>query len=429
MFVFLCYNELSKFLKLVVKQMVQKSTKQRNEELAKDGKQLRHYGLKLRMEPNEKQKNQIHQTIGNARFTYNFYLSEKIEVYQLTGEPLRYGEFKKAFNQLKDHPYFEWLKISDKYALETAMEQVDDAFDRFFKGQNGFPNFKSKHKSKQSYSTKETNGNIKLNVEKQTVQLPKLGQVKVRLSKQHRKMFQKDGLKGHIKSATISYHSSGQYYVSLKMEEIIHLEEPMDIVKIPANEFIGLDLGLLHFYMDSNGKKVKNPKYLKDSLCKLAKLQRQLKNKIIGSHNYKKLQKKISKLHLTVANQRKDFLHKESRKLVDENQVIVLEDLNVKGMIRNKKLSRSISDVGWGMFKTFITYKASWANKTVILVDRFFPSSKLCNGCHTKNTMLSLSEREWICPSCGMKHDRDQNASRNIKEEGMRIAGVLPVSA
>jgi putative transposase len=409
--------------------LARKTTKQRNEELAKEGKQLRHYGLKLRMEPNRSQFQQIHQTIGNARFTHNFYLSEKKEVYQLTSETLTYGEFKKAFNHLKDHPYFNWLKLSDKFALECAMEEVEDAFERFFSGQNKFPKFKSKHKSKQSYTTKETNNNIRLNIEKETVQLPKLGEVKVRFSKKHRKMFQEQGLKGKIKSATITYHSSGQYYVSLKLEEIVDLVRPTDVFSISDDQIIGLDLGLLHFYIDSNENKVENPKYLKENLNKLAKLQRKLKHKKIGSSNYKKLQQKISKLHLHIANQRKDFLHKESRKVVDENQVIILEDLNVKGMIKNRRLARSIADVSWSLFKTFVSYKANWANKIVVLVDRFFASTKLCNGCHTKNTMLSLSDREWVCPTCCMKHDRDLNASRNIKEEGIRLLRSLPKSA
>ncbi|MDR7002409.1 RNA-guided endonuclease TnpB family protein [Neobacillus niacini] len=205
--------------------------------------------------------------------------------------------------------------------------------------------------------------------------------------------------------------------------------ETSDFSKIPDDQIIALDLGLLHFYIDSNGKKVDNPKFLKTKLKKLAKLQRQLKNKKIGSSNNKKLQKKISKLHLHIANMRKDFLHKESRKLVNENQVIVLEDLNVKGMIKNKKLSRSIADVSWSMFKTFVSYKADWANKKVIPVDRFFASSKQCNGCHEKNTMLSLSDREWICPNCGTKHDRDVNAAKNIKEEGIRILNELYASS
>lgn len=409
--------------------MVRKTTKQRNEELAKEGKQLRYYGLKLRMRPSKAQREQIHQTIGNARFTHNFYLSERKEVYQLTGETLTYGEFKKAFNKLKDHPYFNWLQKSDKFALECAMEEVEDAFNRFFSGQNGFPKLKNKHSSKQSYTTKETNHNIHLNIQNKTAKLPKLGNVKVNLSKKHLKMLQEQGLKGRIKSATITYHSSGQYYVSLKIEEIIPLERPLDVFSIPDKDIIGLDMGLLFFYIDSNGNKVDNPKFLKKALKKLAKFQRQLKNKKKGSSNYKKFQKKISKLHLHIANQRLDFLHQESRKVVDENQVITLEDLNVKGMVKNRRLARSISDVSWSMFKTFVTYKAKWANKTVVLVDRFFASSKLCNGCNTKNTMLSLSDREWVCLNCGTKHDRDINASKNIKEEGIRILRSLPKSA
>lgn len=398
--------------------MARKSTKEKNKELAKQGKILRHFGLKLRIEPNEKQREQIHQTVGCSRFTFNFYLGERKEVYQLTKETLSGGEFKKSFNVLKDHPMFIWLKKADKFALETAIESVEDAFKRFFKGQNRFPKFKSKHKSEQSYTTKETNGNIKLNVQNKTVQLPKLGNVKVHISKKHREMFQ-NGLKGKIKTATIKYHSSGQYYVSLKIEEVIDLHETIDYSSTPDDKIIALDLGLTHFYIDSNGKKVDNPIFLKTKLKKLAKLQRQLKNKKIGSSNYKKLQQKISKLHLHIANMRKDFLHKESRKLVDENQVMVLEDLNVKGMIKNKKLARSIADVSWSMFKTFVSYKAEWANKKVILIDRFFASSKLCNGCKEKNVLLSLSDREWVCPKCGTKHDRDINAAKNIKEEGI----------
>lgn len=401
--------------------MARKTTKQRNEELIKTGKKLRHYGLKLRLEPSDKQRQAIHQNIGNARFTFNFYLSEKLEVYRLTKETLHYGEFKKSFIGLKDHPYFSWLAKSDKFALECAMEQVDDAFTRFFKGQNKFPKYKSKHQSKQSYSTKATNGNIKLDVENRTVQLPKVGKVKVRFSKKLRNQYLEHGLDGKIKAATINYHSSGQYYVSLKMEKEIKLEHESDFSKVPDSQIIGLDLGLHHFLIDSNGEKINNPHYLKNSLKKLAKRQRRLKNKKIGSLNYKKHQQKIRKLHLHIANQRKDFLHQTSRRIINDNQVIILEDLNVKGMIKNKKLSRSISDVGWGMFKSYVTYKAEWENKKVVLIDRFYPSSKECGHCMEKNIFLSLSDRIWICPNCGKEHDRDINAANNIKKEGIRI--------
>ncbi|MEJ1517196.1 RNA-guided endonuclease TnpB family protein [Bacillus cereus] len=401
--------------------MATKKVKQRNEELAKENKVLRHFGLVLRAFPTPLQAEQIAKSIGCARFSYNFYLKEKIEVYQLTKETLSYGAFKKSFTPLKKHSQFSWLKEVDKFALECGMEQVDDAFDRFFKGQNGFPKFKKKHKSKQSYSTKETNENIKLDIENQFVQLPKVGQVKVKLSKKHREMFERNGFNGKIKSATVTRHSSGQFYVSLKIEEVIPLEGKLDVTNIPSDEIIGCDVGLTHFLIDSNGNKIENPRYLKENLVKLAKLQRKLKNKKIGSSNYNKLQRKISKLHLHIANKRKDFLHKQSRKLVNENQVIVLEDLNVKGMIKNKRLSRSIADVSWGTFKTFVTYKAEWDNKKVVFIDRFFASSKQCNGCKEKNVLLSLSDRIWVCPNCGEEHDRDENAALNIKEEGIRM--------
>ncbi len=294
-----------------------------------------------------------------------------MEVYKLTGETLKSGEFKKSFNIFKEHPLFNWLKEADKFALETAIEAVDDAFDRFFKGQNEFPKFKSKRKSEQSYTTKWTNNNIELDVEKQMVELPKLGWIKVCFFKKNRRCFKKRASMLKLNQPPLKYHSSGQYYVSLKCEETIELEDEIDWSTISLNQIIGLDLGLPHFFIDSNGKKIDNPKFLKEQLKKLAKLQRQLKNKSMGSSNYKKLQQKISKLHLHIANKRKDFLHKESRKLVNENQVIVLEDLNVKVMIKNKKLARSIADVSWGMFKTFISYKASWENKKLVIINRF----------------------------------------------------------
>lgn len=398
-----------------------KTVKERNKELALQGLKLHIYGLKLRAMPTSVQKEKIEKTIGCARFTKNFYLAERMEVYKETSETLSVAEFKKAFNALKEHSSFNWLKEVDKFALECACEEVQDAYDRFFKGQNGFPTFKKKHTSKQSYSTKETNNNIKLSIETETVQLPKIGKMNVRLSKKHRQMFRANGFNGKIKGATVSRHGSGCYYISLKVEDVIPLKPDFDLASIENAKVLGIDLGLTHFYIDSTGEKVANPRYLKRYLTKLAKVQRQLKNKKKGSSNYKKQQQKIAKLHLKISDTRKDFLHKESRKLVNENQVIVLEDLNVKGLIKNKKLARSIADVSWGMFVTFVTYKANWANKKVVRVDRFFASSKQCSGCKEKNILLSLSDRIWVCPTCATQHDRDVNAAKNIKEEGIRL--------
>ncbi|KZZ85340.1 RNA-guided endonuclease TnpB family protein [Bacillus sp. SJS] len=407
--------------------MVRKATKKKDEELAEQGLKLRHYGLRLRVRPNKEQEEKILRYFGCARFTRNFYLSERMEVYKQTGENLTGAEFKKSFIILKSHSEFGWLKEPDKFVLECAIEQVEDAFTRFFKGQNKFPKFKSKRQAQQSYTTKETNGNIKLNVEDHTIQLPKVGKVNVLLSKKHRKMFENEGFSGKIKQATVSYHSSGQYHVSLKIEEVVKREEPIELSYLREEDVMGVDLGLTHFLIDSNGVKIDNPKHLRQHLVKLAKLQRKLKKKKLHSCNYKKMQNRISKLHLHIANKRKDFLHKQSRKLVNENQVIVLEDLYVKGMIKNKKLSQSIADVSWSQFKTFVSYKADWANKRVVLVDRFFASSKLCNGCKKKQTLLSLSTRVWVCPECGQQHDRDMNAAQNIKEEGLRILRSQPL--
>lgn len=397
------------------------SVEARNLELAKEGKVLKFSAIKLRLDGTEQQNNYFLQAIGCVRFTYNFYLGEKQQVYKETGETLKYTEFKKSFNKLKDHPVFSWLKTPDKFALENAMMDVDTAFKNFFEGKSGYPVFKKKHSSKQSYTTNMTNNNIKLNAKERWVQLPKAGKVRIKMDKKQRKHLLENGLSGCIKSATVSRHSSGSFYVSLKIEEIVAIHPALSINDVNNDEIVGGDLGLTHFLILSDGTKIENPRYYRANLVKLAKMQRRLSKMKRGSQNYKKQQQKIAKLHLHIKNLRFDFLHKISRKLVNENQVIILEDLNVKGMIRNPKLSKSIQDVGWGYFKQFVQYKANWEGKRVILIDRFFPSSKLCSGCKEKKTFLSLNEREWVCPSCGAKHDRDENAATNIKNEGIRL--------
>ncbi|WP_438311266.1 RNA-guided endonuclease TnpB family protein [Sporosarcina sp. FA9] len=398
-----------------------KTVVERNKELEKEGKKLRFYGMKIRAITTPAQHQLIVKSIGCARFAYNAYLSEKQKTYKETKKAISYSAFKKDFVVLKKNPAYEWLAEPDKFALECAMEQVDDAYGRFFKGQTGYPKFKSKHTSKQSYSTKETNGNLVIDFEKQRIKIPKLGWVNVRFSKGQIASFQESGFNGKVKAATLTVHGSQQTHISLRIEEVVSLREETDWTTIPNEKIIGCDLGLTHFLIDSNGNKIENPRHLKNSLGKLAMLQRRLKNKIKGSSNYKKQQQQIAKLHLRITNTRKDFLHKESRKLVNENQIIVLEDLNVKSMIKNRRLARSISDVGWSTFVTFVKYKADWDHKKVVLIGRFFASSKKCNGCEGKNTLLSLSDRTWVCSKCGREHDRDLNAAKNIKEEGIRI--------
>ncbi|WP_438315789.1 RNA-guided endonuclease TnpB family protein [Sporosarcina sp. FA9] len=398
-----------------------KTVVERNKELEKEGKKLLFYGMKIRAITTPAQYQLIVKSIGCARFAYNAYLAEKQKTYKETKKAISYSAFKKDFVVLKKNPAYEWLSEPDKFALECAMEQVDDAYDRFFKGQTGYPKFKSKHTSKQSYSTKETNGNLVIDFEKQRIKIPKLGWINVRFSKGQIASFQESGFNGKVKAATLTVHGSQQTHISLRIEEVVSLREETDWTTIPNEKIIGCDLGLTHFLIDSNGNKIENPRHLKNSLGRLAMLQRRLKNKIKGSSNYKKQQQQIAKLHLRITNTRKDFLHKESRKLVNENQIIVLEDLNVKSMIKNRRLARSISDVGWSTFVTFVKYKADWDHKKIVLIGRFFASSKKCNGCEEKNTLLSLSDRTWVCSKCGREHDRDLNAAKNIKEEGIRI--------
>lgn len=396
-------------------------TARKNKELKVKGKQLRHYGVRLRAKPTSEQAKLILKSIGCARFAYNMYLTQKVEYYKQTKKTLSYGIFKKNFNQLKKNETHAWLKEPDKFALECGMEQVDDAYKRFFSGQNGFPRLRSKHSSKQSYSTKSTNNNIKLNIHELYITLPKVGKVKIMINKKQIAKFELENENRRILGATVSIHGSGQTHISLRFEEVVPLVKKVEPSKILASDVTGCDMGLTHFLITSDGVKVENPRHLKQNLLRLARLQKQLKNKVIGGANYKKLQAKISKLHLHVANKRKDFLHKVSRNLVDENQAIILEDLNIKEMIQNKKLARSIADVGWAMFKTFVSYKAEWVGKQVVFINQFFPSSKMCSGCTEKNTLLSLTDRIWVCPTCGANHDRDKNAATNIKEEGLRL--------
>lgn len=406
-----------------------KTTKEKNKELAKQGKQLNNFGIVLRIYPNEAQESLIKQTFGCTRLIYNKYLAERQDYYKKTGKTLSVGDYKANYlNPIKKTDEYFFLKAVDKFALESAVENVDDAYKRFFKGQNKFPKFKSKHKSKKSYTTKFTNNNIE--IKDKLLKLPKLGFVEVKLSKEKyisnnlKKIINKKAL---IKSATVS-EKAGKYYVSLACEETISLIKPLELANIDTDKIIGIDLGLIDFATITNGSretKIPNPKYLSKSEKKLAKCQRNLSKKKKGSKNFIKAKEKVAKAYEKTANQRKDFAHKLSRKLVNESQVIVVEDLNIKGMVKNKKLAKSISDAGWYRFITFLDYKLKLEGKYLIKVDRWFASSKICSACGEKNIMLTLNDREWVCSNCGTHLDRDGNAAINIRQEGMRLLSLI----
>lgn len=364
------------------------------------------YSYKFRLYPNREQKILILRTFGCCRYVFNHYLAQRMEAYRNTGKsPTRFAQ-DKDLTFLKQQEETVWLKEVDKCALQNTLKHLDSAYQNFFRrvknGEKpGFPRFKSKKDSRQSY---QTNSNIK--VFDNAVQLPKLGAVKCRVSKL---------VEGRILSATVSRSASGKYYVSLCCTDV-------EMEKLPSTgSAIGLDMGIKAFAVSSDGVEYANHKYLRKSEKKLKRLQRQLSRKTKGSANRDKARMKVARLHEHVANQRKDMLHKLSTELIRQNDVLCIEDLAPKNMVRNHKLAKSIVDVSWGEFRRQLTYKAKWYGKQLIAVDRFYPSSQICSVCGEKwGGTKDLKVRKWQCQHCGTMLDRDANAAINILNEGLR---------
>lgn len=355
---------------------------------------------KFRIYPNKSQQVQIDKTFGCARFVYNYFLDKRIKAYEEDKESLTYGKCSSLLTVLKIEK--EWLKEVDKFSLQNSLKDLDRAYQKFFKEKTGFPKFKSKHNNRQSYRTNFTNGNIEIHNNK--IKLPKLGYVKFAKSRE---------VNGRILNVTVSRNPSGKYFISVCFESEAYKPQ------IPTNKSIGLDMGISHFIIDSEGNKVDNPKYFLKYEQKLARLQRSLSRKKKGSKNRNKARIKVARLHEKIKNTREDFLHKLSTKLIRENQTVALESLKVKNMIHNHKMAKSISDASWSQFTTMLKYKSDWYGREIRLVDTYFPSSKLCSCCGFKVEKMSLEIREWTCENCGEYHDRDVNAAINILQNAM----------
>lgn len=381
--------------------------------------------FKFRLYPTEEQKEALSKQFGCARFVYNRYLDIRKTVFLETGESLNYVSCANDLTNLKRFPEFEWLQEASAQVLQQSLKDLDKAFERFFEMSKnstlpkpgkkprkdgmpkGYPKFHSKHDDQAIRYPQD------VRVEGSLIVLPKIGKVKVIV---HRP------IEGTIKNCTVSKTKSGKYFVSLQCE--YETAEPADRSNDPE---IGIDLGLIDFVSLSNEDKIPAPKFYRNTERTLKIRQRRLSRKLEakkdnkywvnrdkGNKSIQDASRRITATYEKITNRRLDFHHQLSRKLVNEFGLIAFEDLNIKGMMQNGHLAKSIGDAGWAQFVNFVTYKQAWAGGEVKHVDRFFPSSKLCSDCGHKNTKLKLSQRSWVCTNCGVIHDRDTNAATNI---------------
>lgn len=362
---------------------------------------------RIRLYPTEHQQQSLAIQFGCARWVWNEALNLSQQTYRETGKSLSYHMLATRLPELKQE--HEWLSNADSQVLQASLQNLAAAYDGFFAKRSRYPRFKSKH-GRQSIQYPQ-----RVKLDSNRVYLPKIGWVKCVV---HRDIV------GKLKTVTVSRNACGQFHGAILTDDAM----PMPPV-CAQGKAIGIDLGILDLAVTSDGSKFANPYHLRAAERNLKRKQRKLSRKQKGSNRRAKARRLVARAHQHLSDKRRDHLHKLSRQIVDENQIVVVEDLYVKGMVRNPNLAKAISDVGWGMLTRFLEYKCERDGKAFVRVDRFFPSTKACSVCGAIGDQLSLDIRQWTCQHCGARHDRDINAAINIRDEGLRILAAGTVAS
>jgi putative transposase len=372
--------------------------------------------IKIRLYPNKTQEDYINSLLGSYRFVYNQCLNIKKEKYTEEGKNYGLKDLGNFFHQeLTKNQEYSWLQEHNTKVLKQSIINLLDSYKRFFVNGTGFPKFKSKHDTNQSCRFPSEAISKRNDYLSNRITLTKdIKDIKFKCSDNYKTYLNKHKL--NIKSATLSKSKSGKYFLSILVDGDL-----MRLPNRPVNDFVGIDLGIKDFIVTSKGETFDNIKIKRNNKNKLAKLHRELSRKEKNSSNRNKAKIKLAKLYEKLNNKKENYLHHVTNQLLNENQVIVMENLNVSGMMKNHNLAKAIQELSLYRFKEILKYKAEWYGNDILEVDRWFPSSKLCSSCGEKNLNLKLNHREWTCTTCNTTHDRDINAAMNILNEGKRI--------